>query len=156
MNEFTIGELESASGISRRTIYFYVQQGILPPPTGAGLAARYHSAHLDRLRAIPRFRAIGWRLDQIRDYFTRHSEDAIARVARGDALSERLLSPEAAPGTRTEETTSLVRRPSYLARYSLAPGVDLLVERDVPPDLAERVDRLLARAGEIFDVHTRG
>jgi len=156
MNEFTIGELESASGIPRRTIYFYVQQGILPPPAGAGLAARYHAAHLNRLRAVPRFRAIGWRLDQIRAYFTQHSEEAIATVARGDSLSDRLLAPEAASTTRPQETVTLTPRPSYLARYPLAPGVELLVARDVSPDVAERVDRLLAHAVEIFDIHARG
>lgn len=150
MNEFTIGELESASGILRRTIYFYVQQGILPPPAGAGLAARYHSAHLNRLRAIPRFRAIGWRLDQIRDYFAKHSEESIATIAQGGSLSDRLQALEAGPASPAEEIPALARRPSYLARYPLAPGVDLLVERDVPPNLAEQVERLLASAGEIF------
>ena len=33
---FTIQELVDLSGVPRRNIYFYAQQGILPPPQGAG------------------------------------------------------------------------------------------------------------------------
>ncbi len=41
VDTYDIQELVAQSGVPRRTIYFYVQQGILPPPEGAGLAAHY-------------------------------------------------------------------------------------------------------------------
>ena len=69
MKEYTIQELMEASGVPRRTIYFYCQQGILPPPNGAGQAARYTETHLARLKMIPQLRAEGKRLDDIRDQF---------------------------------------------------------------------------------------
>ena len=31
---YDIQELVGASGVPRRTVYFYVQQGLLPPPSG--------------------------------------------------------------------------------------------------------------------------
>ena len=61
---YDIQELVDLSGISRRNIYFYVQQGVLPAPQGAGLAARYGEEHLLRLRLIPLLRQDGLRLDQ--------------------------------------------------------------------------------------------
>lgn len=84
MDSLTISDLEAATGVPRRTIYFYVQQGILPPPSGAGLAARYHQPHLLRLRAIPRLRRSGWRLDRIRHFFQTTSEAEIARLLDGE------------------------------------------------------------------------
>jgi hypothetical protein len=60
--EYTIQELSELSGVQRRNIYFYTQQGILPPADGAGLGARYNQVHLLRLRAIPVLRRQGLRL----------------------------------------------------------------------------------------------
>ena len=58
---YDIQELVTQSGVPRRTIYFYVQQGILPPPEGAGLAAHYNEEHLLRLQLIPLMRGQGQR-----------------------------------------------------------------------------------------------
>jgi len=40
------------TGVSARTVYFYIQQGLLPPPESAGRGARYTEVHRDRLRLI--------------------------------------------------------------------------------------------------------
>ena len=69
-----IQALVSQSGVPRRTIHFYVQQGILPPPQGAGLAASYNEEHLLRLRLIPVLRREGLRLDEIRQRFGSFAE----------------------------------------------------------------------------------
>src|SRR5512138_866984 len=66
---YDIQELVTKSGVPRRTIYFYVQQGVLPPPEGAGLASHYNEEHLMRLRLIPMLRQQGLRLDEIRARF---------------------------------------------------------------------------------------
>jgi len=154
MNQFTIGELEELTGVPRRTIYFYVQQGILPPPSGAGLAARYQTAHLLRIRAIPRLRSDGWRLDRIRDLFQQRSDDEIAAIAEGQTSLEgrraRLLEAAPAPLPPPDASAPPGAAPTLLARYTLAPGVDLLVQRDLAPSLAEAVSHLLAVAAAIF------
>ncbi|NLI48743.1 MAG: MerR family transcriptional regulator [Acidobacteria bacterium] len=49
---FSIGELSEATGVSRRTIRYYVQRGLIPPPLGAGRGHYYTTAHLERLRRI--------------------------------------------------------------------------------------------------------
>src|SRR5919112_3202069 len=67
MADYDISELSELSGVTRRNIHFYIQQGLLPPAEGAGLGARYSDAHLLRLKAIPLMRARGLRLDQIRE-----------------------------------------------------------------------------------------
>ncbi|HEX5418293.1 MAG TPA: helix-turn-helix domain-containing protein [Chloroflexota bacterium] len=137
MSSYTIGELEELAGVPRRTIYFYVQQGILPPPHGAGLAARYDEVHLARLRAIPRLRAEGRRLDEIRALFEARPEERPPTVAARESLP-------LPPGGEAPLAPEPVRR------YRLADGVELLVEADLDHERAERVRRLLQAAREIF------
>ena len=133
MSSYTIGELEELAGVPRRTIYFYVQQGILPPPRGAGLAARYDEVHLARLRAIPQLRAQGRRLDEIRAFFEAHP--LVATSSESRSVPEPIVPPPA---------------PEPVRRYRLAEGVELLVGADMDHEHADRVRRLLQAAREIF------
>jgi DNA-binding transcriptional MerR regulator len=66
MKAYSIQELTEKTGLPRRTIHFYSQQGILPPPNGAGLGAYYDDRHLLSLLLIPVMRSQGLRLDEIR------------------------------------------------------------------------------------------
>jgi DNA-binding transcriptional MerR regulator len=186
MDELTIGELEERAGVPRRTIYFYVQQGLLPPPRGAGLAARYDRRHLERLAAIPLLRAAGWRLDRMRRYFSGASDSDVAAVlgghVPGDAapatyahdLGPALASdlPGNIPGAtaRRQQDGGASRsiaesraacpaasppatpddRPVLVERYRLAPGIELLIDRDVADNDRGRIAPLLALAGRLF------
>jgi DNA-binding transcriptional MerR regulator len=48
---FDLKDLCDRTGVTARTVRYYVQQGLLPSP-GAGLGARYGREHLDRLQLI--------------------------------------------------------------------------------------------------------
>ena len=47
--EYSISELAEEAGVSTRTIRYYVSEGLLPPPVGAGPNSRYTDAHLHQL-----------------------------------------------------------------------------------------------------------
>ncbi len=99
---FGIDELAAAAGLTRRAVRFYVQQKLLPPPTGVGRGRHYGRSHLDRLREIVAQQTAG------------HSLDAIRRLSTGD--------PVPPPAARR-------RKPSLSAqlwtRVALADGVEL-------------------------------
>lgn len=84
MKEYTIQELCEEAQVPRRTVHFYIQQEILPPPSGAGLAAKYDEAHLLRLRLIPILRGQGKRLDDIRAFFARATSIELSEILRAD------------------------------------------------------------------------
>lgn len=63
---FSIGELVQASGVSRRTVRYYVQRGLLPPPEGAGRGHFYRPGHLEKLLLIKELQERGLGLEQIR------------------------------------------------------------------------------------------
>jgi DNA-binding transcriptional MerR regulator len=52
MKYYRLNELTDATGVTPRTIRFYIAEGLLPPPQGAGPAAVYTTGHRDRLRLI--------------------------------------------------------------------------------------------------------
>ena len=63
---FSIGSLAEAAGVSRRTVRFYVQGGVLEPPVGLGRGAHYTEAHLARLMQIKSWQEQGVPLEAIR------------------------------------------------------------------------------------------
>jgi len=143
---YSIAELESETGATRRTIHFYVQQAILPPPVGAGPRASYDEGHRLRLLAVPKLRAAGWRLDQIRTFFQRAPLPAVARVvetgrapADEDSWTTGKLSQ---PGAATE--------PEAVVRYRLAPGVELLVSGNATDGARRTVERSLPLIAQLF------
>jgi MerR family transcriptional regulator, Zn(II)-responsive regulator of zntA len=73
-----IGELAAQAGINAKTLRFYEEKGLLPPPQRTANGYReYEPAVLSRLDFIRRGRAAGLTLAQIRDIIeVRESGDA--------------------------------------------------------------------------------
>jgi DNA-binding transcriptional MerR regulator len=63
---FDIDELAALTTTPVRTIRFYIQEGLVPRPDGAGRGARYGAAHLETLLAIRRWQEQGLALGRIR------------------------------------------------------------------------------------------
>jgi Ca-activated chloride channel family protein len=141
---YTIADLEAASGVNRRNIHFYIQQGLVPPAAGAGLGARYDDEHLLRLRAIPVLRNRGLRLDEIRE--------KLARIKTAD-LQGLLSQPQPPPGApvRTIADGSQSRVTGRTAiRYEIAPGVEVLVDAGVSAATRDKVRALIDEAERLF------
>ena len=134
MREYTIQELCDSTGVARRTIHFYTQQEIIPPPEGAGLSTRYQEIHVVRLKLIPFLRQEGLRLDQIRSYFKK--QDLVE-------LEKRLASVEMSQKTKAREKSSPALQGTSLIHFSLPQGLTLLVPEEFstkdPDRLAEIV-----------------
>jgi DNA-binding transcriptional MerR regulator len=66
---YTIAQLEHITGVPRRTIYFYVKEGLLPAPGGRGPSARYTDTHRLRLALVDLLKSsTHLRLQGIREY----------------------------------------------------------------------------------------
>lgn len=64
---YAIGELADAAGVSRRTVRFYVQKGLIDPPLGRGRGSAYTGRHLEQIRRVRELQRGGLELDSIRD-----------------------------------------------------------------------------------------
>lgn len=62
---FGIEELAERGGVSRRTVRYYVQRGLLPAPTGTGRGPHYTRDHLDTLIRVRQLQEAGVSLSEI-------------------------------------------------------------------------------------------
>ena len=65
--KYNMTELEKKSGVPRRTIHFYSQEGIIPSPFGTGGAAKYGETHLLRLKLIKALKKSHLKLSGIKE-----------------------------------------------------------------------------------------
>jgi DNA-binding transcriptional MerR regulator len=119
---YAIGDLATLGDVSRRTVRYYVQEGLLPPPAGLGRGNHYGPAHLSALLRVKAMQEAGHTLDEIRSALSAAHRPTSARRA-----------PDA-----ESAGTPLPR--SLYRRVSLAEGIELHVDgtRGLPSTAALR------------------
>jgi DNA-binding transcriptional MerR regulator len=118
---FGIAEVVKRTGISRRTIRYYVQIELLEPPEGRGKGAYYREYHIKHLMWIKELKENGFSISTIKDLL-RTSPDQIKNVA----LKQRLT----------------------WARFVIAPGIEVHLRTDIEqahPKMLLRIVGLLKR-----------
>lgn len=129
MNEqpsYSIDQIARLSAVSVRTIRFWIQSGVVPPPNGSGRGATYGAEHLEAVLRVLRWQAEGLSLDGMR--------------AR--------LEPETDPVLPARRVGSV----DVVSRMAVAPGIDLLVD---PAAAGLSPDRLRQLFDEVRQAHRR-
>jgi len=175
---YTIGDLADLTDVTPRTIRYYVAQGLLASPSGAGPGARYDEDHLRRLRLIRRLQAEHLPLAEIRKRIESMTADeveaAISRdveAARGSALDyldsvlgghaarevPMLFAIAARPAAPTLGRVALppaspppISERSQWDRIQLDPDIELHVRRPLSRIQHKRVERLVELARQIL------
>ena len=110
-SSYSIGELAGATGLTRRAIRFYVQRGLLPPPSGRGRGRHYGREHVERLQQVKELQIAG------------HALEAIKCILDDEA------QPPARTNTRRNKTRAARRLTAQLwTRVQLAEGVELQLD----------------------------
>ena len=164
---YSINDLAEASGISVRTLRFYLAQGLLPAPVRKGRLTRYPATTHQRLLVLKRLRAAHMPLADIRERLDAMPEeefrDPILRgIEHQMALSVgRALPPVTRPPDELEafwpaSPRMFAERPSgartQWERIFLEPGVELHVQRPLNRLASKRVDRLVGFARELAEI----
>jgi DNA-binding transcriptional MerR regulator len=122
--------------VSRRTIRYFVQEGLLQEPYGRGRGKHYGPEHLQRLREIRDLQKKGLSLSEVRDW--------LARCGRPKAAAE------AARG-------AVVQRPvSAWTRLEVLPGVELHVSGRYRAPSARRLEELVEWCRQSLRTRTAG
>ena len=64
---YSIDDLASLTELPRRTVRYYIQQGLVDRPIGEKRAAHYTASHLEQLLTIRKWQTAGLSLDRIRE-----------------------------------------------------------------------------------------
>jgi DNA-binding transcriptional MerR regulator len=111
---YGLDELAELGSVSRRTVRYYIQEGLLPAPFGVGRGRHYGPEHLDALIQVKAMQEAG------------HSLDGIRQRRSG-------APPAPRPGPAPR---------SVWRRLTLAEGLELHVRGDVGLPQASALDEL--------------
>jgi DNA-binding transcriptional MerR regulator len=126
---YAVGDLAELGGVTRRTVRFYVQEGLIPPPLGRGRGRHYTRTHLERLLEVRALQERGLALDEIR---------ARLRPDTGAPLLEDVVAERSEPASSSEDSDEPAlgaEARSAWTRVRIAPGLELHVSSDwrIPP-----------------------
>ena len=116
--QYTIQDLSELTGYSRRTIRFYIQEGLLHPPSGRGRGGYYYDSHLNKLSQIKSLQDQGLKLESIAEILT-----------QPDALSAQAAE---IPPSR-----------EVWIKHPLADGIEILIRRDQEEKHRKKIDELI-------------
>ena len=129
--QYLIEELCERTGFTRRTVRYYVQEGLVDPPAGRGRGGYYADRHVAQLARIRELQEQGYRLDAIR------------------GLLGRQAPVEAAAGT--PPAASRLPPASSWIRHEVAPGVELHVSAETQRKLGTAVTSVLEAVRSIIE-----
>lgn len=131
-----IGDFAAAAGVSARTVRYYIVEGLLPPPEGAGLGAMYDQAHLDRLRLILRLKDAYLPLKEIRRQLTGLDDAGVRRRLKELETAATKARSRTTPADRAARSTPAIREDSaanYLQRIARTGGMPTPSPADAAP-----------------------
>jgi DNA-binding transcriptional MerR regulator len=116
---FTLDELCTLTDLTKRTVRYYMQMGLVERPIGETRAAHYTSRHLDQLLRVKQLTEAGVSLERIREVMTGGETPVPARQRRPGSIEVRShlyvapgleiqISPEEA-GMTPEQVRAFVR-----------------------------------------------
>ena len=117
--KFTLDELSALSGVSKRTVRYYVQLGLVNRPIGETKAAHYLTEHLGQLLKIRQLSDAGVSLERIREVLSGEVPPVPPRQRQAGSVEVRShlliadgveldISPERS-GLSPEQVRALVR-----------------------------------------------
>jgi DNA-binding transcriptional MerR regulator len=128
---YAIGDLADLASVSRRTVRYYVQEGLLPAPLGVGRGNHYGQEHLDQLLRVKSMQEAGRTLAEIKQAF--------AGPARQKQTNAHWAYRSPAPIERT-----------VWRRITLAPGVELNVAGNIRLPASGKLQELAEWCREHF------
>jgi DNA-binding transcriptional MerR regulator len=173
VEELDISEVCERADVTPRTVYFYVQQGLLPPATGAGPAARYTPGHVARLLLIRLLQKQHLPLAEIAKRIRALDDEEVkalvaeARARRPEKRASALeyirgVLSDTAPAARSRTPIPPLMPSASIAhsapppgrsqweRHTFADGIELHVRRPLSRVEQRQVDKLMAAARQIF------
>ena len=135
----TLAELTEAADVSTRTVRYYIAEGLLPPPEGAGPASVYTAGHLARLRLIQHLKGAYWPLKEIRRRLAGLSDAEVeAMLVHGDVTAIAHAPPgDSAMAPARDYLAMMEQRAAYRTSPMQFPAAP---PQDVAPSVAPRVE----------------
>lgn len=125
-SQYDLDRLALLSELPRRTVRYYIQEGLVDRPEGAGRGSHYTQRHLEQLLEIRKLQRLGLSLERIRELLEDKEHDTLP-VTRSRAGSVEVWS-----------------------HLTIADGLELHVEPSRAGLTPEELRRFLKRVTELY------
>jgi DNA-binding transcriptional MerR regulator len=122
--KYTIEEISSLTGFSRRTIRYYIQEKIIEPPPGRGRGGFYYDSHLSDLLKIRSLQEKGLNLNSIKN----------------------ILKGTEQP---VKEDSGIYAR-DLRVRYEIVPGLEINISRSFEEKEGKKILEIIRLINNIF------
>lgn len=126
---YSLDELCNLVGLSKRTIRYYMQEGLVSRPEGRKRGSYYLDTHLQQIRKIQAWQKAGYSLDRIRE----------------------LLADGATPGETLAPLRPQRGEVQVWSRIHIAPGVELAIDPQQAGLTGEETRELYRQVGKLID-----
>ncbi len=144
---YNIETLAKKTGLTRRTIHYYVQRGLLPRPEGGGRGHYYTDEHVQRIKAVQQWRAQGVPLEKMKQLL--FGEDVVSPPHPLDIASQQIVTrqfhQDAAFRTLESAKPFLEKgKASHWMRLTIGSNVELhFVPGALRPEDLEAIERFI-------------
>jgi DNA-binding transcriptional MerR regulator len=104
--QFSIQELAEKAKVTVRTIRYYTEEGLLPPPVVRGKNAYYSLDHLNRLELIRRMKEAYLPLREIRQVMLSLTEAEVVQKLKEQILPQEQMTREVGPAASAPQAGS--------------------------------------------------
>ena len=129
-DRIAIDELCALVDLPRRTVRYYIQEGLVDRPAGAKRGAYYTRRHVEQLMTVRTWQRAGLSLERIRELVSGAGE-----------------TPSPLPPPRARRPGDVTLR----THVTLAPGVELVIDPQEAGLGAEAVRSIVRRAASLVD-----
>jgi DNA-binding transcriptional MerR regulator len=119
--QYTIDQLSELTGFTRRTIRYYIQEGLLEPPAGRGRGGFYFDSHLQTLLQIKSLQERGLGLTAIMGLL------------------------------KIDETEPISNIREVWIKYQVIPGCEISIRRDLEQQENKKITEIIKIARALFE-----
>ena len=148
---YSISELAALGGVSPRTVRYYVQLGVLPPPAGRGLGGKYGPQHLERLLRVRELQREGVHLEQMAAFLERPEAKGMVREESVSFMAESVSRPRCPTLHELVHEPSALRR-QVVTRVEVAEGVWLEFAAGAGMPVGPRLERIVRLLRDNLDM----
>jgi DNA-binding transcriptional MerR regulator len=151
-----LAELCEQTGVTARTVRYYIQQGLLASPGQMGPGAKYTPSHLARLLLIRKLQQEHLPLAEIRRRLTNLDDESVLSLVRSPAragsaadYARSVLGQSARPGKGPTTAVAAPSKPAFASdrstweRIVLSPDVELHIRRPLTREDNRRIEQVL-------------
>lgn len=128
-----LDELVRLAGVSPRTVRYYVQRGLLPPPVFRGRDTAYSQEHFIRLHAIRRLQERFLPLDAIQGELDQRSLAELQALADGREEAVPVFRPVSSESRQRPTLPTEDKDGEQWQRWVLVPGLELHLSVQASP-----------------------